>query len=92
MGDSKRSVGTAGDGISLTVKTKESYMFAKSLLTLGLVAAMSLSMSGAFAQNSDHRGDHRQMHNQRGNFEHARHGRQEHRASHHRRSDHRSHR
>jgi hypothetical protein len=39
--------------------TKESHMFTKSLLALGLVAAMSVSMSGAFAQNFDHRDGYR---------------------------------
>ena len=37
-------------------------MFKNSLLTIGMVAAMSLSMSGAFAQNFDHRDGYRNEH------------------------------
>ena len=64
-------------------------MFTKSLLTLGVVAAMTLSMSGAFARDFDHRNDyrndHREMRHDRGGrgehrgFEHG--GRGEHRGS-----------
>ena len=66
-------------------------MLKKSLLTLGLVAAMGLSISGAFAQNFDHRADHRNMKHNRGNFEHARRNQQHHFAANHHKSarDHR---
>lgn len=54
-------------------------MFTKTLLTIGVVAAMSLSMSGAFAQNYGYGHDYR---NDRRDFQHERYdrgGRGEHR-------------
>jgi len=47
-------------------------MFTKTLLTLGMVAAMSLSTNGAFAQNygynNGYRNDHREMRHDRRDF------------------------
>ncbi len=47
-------------------------MLAKTLLTLGMVAAMSFSMTGAFAQNygygNGYRNDHREMRQDRRDF------------------------
>jgi len=47
-------------------------MLTKTLLALGMVAAMSLSMAGAFAQNFDHRdgyrNDYREMNRDRRDF------------------------
>jgi hypothetical protein len=54
----------------------------KSLLTLAIAAAMSLSISGAFAQHFDHR-NHGEMHSHRGHFGHGARGHQHHFASHH---------